>query len=162
VQTVLDLQLLTLLAVANGAPVIATRVLHARGAYPVDGGLVWTDGRRLLGPTKTVRGVVLSVAATTPAAALLGCSPAIGALIALCSMSGDLASSFVKRRLGLVPESRATGLDQIPESLLPLLVVAPALSLGIDDVAIVVILFLSGEIVLSRWLYRLHVRDRPY
>jgi CDP-diglyceride synthetase len=162
VNAVLDLKLLALLAVANGTPVIATRVLHARGAYPLDGSVQWSDGRRLFGPSKTLRGVVLSVTVTGLAAAPLGFSPALGALIAFLAMTGDLLSSFVKRRLGWVPESRATGLDQIPESLLPLLVLAPGLSLSVNDIATIVILFLAGEIVLSRWLYRLHVRDRPY
>ena len=159
---VLDLKLLALLAVANGTPVIATRVLHARGAYPLDGYAQWSDGRRLLGPSKTFRGVILSVAATALAAALLGFSPALGALIAFFAMAGDLTSSFVKRRLDWAPESRATGLDQIPESLLPPLVLAAQLSLSVNDIVMVVSLFFAGEIVLSRWLYRLHVRDRPY
>jgi CDP-2,3-bis-(O-geranylgeranyl)-sn-glycerol synthase len=128
----------------------------------LDGRAHWCDGRRLFGPSKTLRGIVLSVAATAPAAALLGFSPALGARIAVLAMTGDLISSFVKRRLGLAPESRATGLDQIPESLLPLLVLTPSLPLTLADIATVVILFLAAEILLSRWLYRLHVRDRPY
>jgi len=61
--------------------------------------------------------------------------------------------SFVKRRLGLAPSSQAVGLDQIPESLLPLTAL---------DVAVATTLFFAGELLLSRLLYRWHVRDRPY
>jgi hypothetical protein len=59
-------------------------------------------------------------------------------------MAGDLLSSFVKRRLNLPPSSRATGLDQIPESLLPALVCRGALSSSGLDIAICVGVFLVG------------------
>jgi hypothetical protein len=65
--------------------------------------------------------VVLAVVATAGAAALLGLGWKIGALIGIVAMASDLLASFVKRRLGLPPSSQAIGLDQIPESLIPLL-----------------------------------------
>jgi CDP-2,3-bis-(O-geranylgeranyl)-sn-glycerol synthase len=77
-------------------------------------------------------------------------------------MAGDLFSSFVKRRLNLAASSRATGLDQIPESLFPLLVCRGALSLSLLDIAIGVAIFFAGEVMLSVLLYRAHIRDRPY
>jgi CDP-2,3-bis-(O-geranylgeranyl)-sn-glycerol synthase len=77
-------------------------------------------------------------------------------------MASDLLSSFVKRRLGLPPSSQAIGLDQIPESLFPLLAASALLPLSALDIAIATILFFAGEIVLSRLLYKWHVRDRPY
>jgi hypothetical protein len=45
----------------------------------------------------------------------------IGVVVGSMAMLGDLFSSFVKRRLNLPPSSRATFLDQVPESLFPLL-----------------------------------------
>ena len=77
-------------------------------------------------------------------------------------MAGDLFSSFVKRRLNLAPSSRATGLDQIPESLFPLFACRGALSLSILDITIGVAIFFAGEVVLSLLLYKIHIRDRPY
>jgi CDP-2,3-bis-(O-geranylgeranyl)-sn-glycerol synthase len=77
-------------------------------------------------------------------------------------MAGDLVSSFVKRRLDLAPSSRATGLDQIPESLFPLLACRAALALSVLDIAIGVATFFVGEVVLSLLLYKAHIRDRPY
>ena len=76
-------------------------------------------------------------------------------------MAGDLLSSFLKRRLGLAPSSRATGLDQIPESLFPLLACEQLLSLTAFDIADTAI-FLIGEVALSRLLFKFHLRDRPY
>jgi hypothetical protein len=68
----------------------------------------------------------------------------------------------VKRRLKFPPSSQAIGLDQVPESLLPLLVCQETLSLTAIDVAIGVGVFVVGELILSRLLYDLHFRDEPY
>jgi CDP-2,3-bis-(O-geranylgeranyl)-sn-glycerol synthase len=78
------------------------------------------------------------------------------------AMAGDLLSSFVKRRLGLAPSSQAIGLDQIPESLFPLLAACLLLPLTALDVAVATMLFFAGGLLLSRLLYKWHVRDRPY
>jgi hypothetical protein len=62
--------------------------------------------------------------------------------------------------LELVPSSQAIGLDQIPESLFPLL--AARLLLPLTVLAIATTLFFVGELLLSRLLYKWHLRDRPY
>ena len=77
-------------------------------------------------------------------------------------MAGDLLSSFVKRRLALPPSSKATGLDQVPESLLPALACHGALVLTLADIALVVAVFFVGEIIFSRLFFHLGLRDRPY
>ncbi len=156
------LRSLCLLTLANGSPVIAKKIFGSRLAWPIDAGARFLDGRPLLGPSKTIRGALISVAATAALAPLLGASFATGALVAAFAMIGDLVSSFTKRRLGLASSAQAIGLDQIPESLLPLLVCRDALSLTFADIAICTGVFLAGELVLSRVLYALHVRDQPY
>jgi hypothetical protein len=83
-------------------------------------------------------------------------------VVGIAAMAGDLVSSFVKRRLNLAPSSRATGLDQIPESLFPLLACRGALALSVLDIATGVAVFFAGEVVLSLLLYEAHIRDRPY
>lgn len=151
-----------LLGVANGTPIIARWLLGARYAWPLDGGLTLGDGRRLFGPSKTLRGLLLSLLTTTLAAASLGLPASTGLAIGALAMCGDLASSFTKRRLGRAPSSMAPGLDQIPESLLPLLVCYAALGIRPAHILPLVALFIVLELLLSRWLYRLGVRDRPY
>jgi CDP-archaeol synthase len=157
-----SLQSLALLTIANGAPVIAKKIFGSRLAFPLDAGVHFVDGRPLLGPSKTIRGVVLSVALTAAAAPVLGISVATGALVACLAMLGDIISSFTKRRLKLPSSAQAIGLDQIPESLLPLLVCKNALSLTSVDIIICVGIFLGGELLISRALYMLHIRDQPY
>jgi hypothetical protein len=156
------LRFLILLSLANGAPVIAKKLLGQRFARPLDGNVKFFDGRPLFGSSKTIRGILASMMATSAGAPLLGLDPAIGLLIAATAMAGDLFSSFVKRRLGLPPSSRATGLDQIPESLFPLLACRGPLGLSAADIAATAALFLIGEILLSRLLFKLRIRDRPY
>jgi CDP-2,3-bis-(O-geranylgeranyl)-sn-glycerol synthase len=158
----LVLQLLALLLLANGTPVIVTRLLGRRFAAPVDCGSRWLDGRPLLGSSKTLRGLLASVLVTSACAPLAGLHWTVGAVVSATAMTGDLCSSFVKRRLGLPPGGRATGLDQIPESFLPLLASARMLPLTGPDMVMGVALFFVSEVLLSRLLYRLHIRQRPY
>jgi CDP-diglyceride synthetase len=161
-QAILILQLLILLAVANGTAVVAKKVLGDAFARPLDGGAVFVDGRPLFGPTKTIRGIVLSLLATPLSASLMGLEWKVGALVAIGAMAGDLFSSFVKRRLGLPPSSMAIGLDQIPESLLPLIAAGMLLPVTLLDIVAVVTIFFVGELMLSRILFKLRLRDRPY
>jgi len=113
------LQLLILLAIANSAPIAAKRLLHDRFSYPLDGGFVFFDGRPLFGPSKTIRGILIAVLVTSICAPLIGLEWETGALIASVAMVGDLFSSFLKRRMKLPSSGKATGLDQVPESLFP-------------------------------------------
>jgi hypothetical protein len=161
-QPTLILELLILLAVANGTPVAAKLILGEAFARPLDGGAHFVDGRPWFGPSKTIRGILLAVPATMAAAVLIGLGFVVGALAGTVAMAGDLCSSFVKRRLNLPSSSMAIGLDQIPESLFPLLACRLLLPLSLLDIAAATALFVVGELVLSRILFRLRLRDRPY
>ncbi len=157
-----ELHLLLLILVANGAPVLATRLFGAYGARALDGGRRLPDGRPLFGSSKTWRGLLAALACTVVVAWMLGFAPRLGFAVGAGAMLGDLGSSFVKRRLGLASSSRALGLDQIPESLLPLLAVREALGLDATAIAALVAAFVALELLLSRLLYRLHIRKQPY
>jgi hypothetical protein len=158
----LILQLLVLLVLANGTPVGAKKVLGERLAYPLDGGTKFVDGKPLFGRSKTIRGIVLAVLVTMAGAALIGLEWQIGVLVGSLAMAGDLVSSFVKRRAALPPSARASGLDQVPEALFPLLGCRNPLSLTTEDIVAGVALFFIGEVLLSRLLYTFRLRDRPY
>jgi CDP-2,3-bis-(O-geranylgeranyl)-sn-glycerol synthase len=156
------LQALILILVANGTPVMATWLLRSRGNWPIDGGRMLADGRPLLGPSKSWRGLALAVAATTTAAALLGLPASTGASVGATAMLGDLASSFLKRRLALSSGSRAPMIDQVPEALLPLLLCQQLLGLSLAEVLIATALFALLDVGLSPLLFRLGIRARPY
>ncbi|MGC2316577.1 MAG: CDP-archaeol synthase [Bradyrhizobium sp.] len=161
-QYLLILQLLVLLTLANGTPIVAKKIFGPRFSFPLDAGTIFFDGRPLFGHSKTIRGIVGSILVTTASASLIGPDPAIGAIVAGAAMAGDLFSSFVKRRLNLPPSSQALGLDHVPESLFPMLACRDALSLTFADIALGVGIFFIGVLVLSRLLFRAHLRDEPY
>lgn len=155
-------QLLTLIAAANAIPVFAKKLLGPGTAWQLDGGITLPDGRPLFGASKTIRGLALSVLLTPFVAMLIGLSWQAGLVVAGSAMAGDLVSSFLKRRMGFAPSSQAIGLDQIPESLLPLLAARWLLPVTVADVLVGTALFLVGSLVVSRLLFKLNVRDRPY
>ncbi len=161
-QVAVIFQVLILIALANGAPVIAKKVLGDRLAYPLDCGIRFVDGRPLFGSSKTLRGFAFAIIATAGVAPLIGLDLKTGALAGAAAMTGDLFSSFLKRRMKLPPSSQALGLDQVPESLFPLLACRNALSLTAVDIAAAAAVFFVGELLLSRLLYKLRIRDRPY
>ncbi len=138
-------------------------VMRHRCAWPVDGGYrLACDGQRLLGPSKTWRGVLLSVALTGWAASMMGLPSALGHLIAAAAMLGDLLSSGLKRRAGLTTGSMAPGLDQVPESLLPLVAASSFVPLSAGTVIALVVVFSGLDFLISRLLFVLRLRERPW
>ena len=99
--------------VANATPLLV------KGKRPVDGGRVFLDGRRLLGDGKTWEGslagfiagsltaLILAVVLGSDNLALIGSAASLGAIL------GDMAGSFLKRRLGLKRGAPAPLLDQL-------------------------------------------------
>jgi CDP-2,3-bis-(O-geranylgeranyl)-sn-glycerol synthase len=158
----ISVRLLSLLCVANTAPIIAKRVLGMRWSAPLDAGWCFIDGQPLLGSSKTVRGFVSAIACAAFAAALLGFSPGLGAKVGAFAMLGDLLSSFVKRRLRITPSGQALGIDQIPEAVLPLIMVRGFFNHPILQIAAITAAFFALDALLSRPMYWLGLRDRPY
>jgi CDP-2,3-bis-(O-geranylgeranyl)-sn-glycerol synthase len=110
---------------ANGFPPLS------RGIRPIDFGKNWLDRRRIFGDGKTYEGFALGVFAGTLIGVLEAylypdlnayamqfgfslptISLTIGFLIALGAMCGDLAGSFIKRRMGLGRGADVPLLDQ--------------------------------------------------
>jgi CDP-diglyceride synthetase len=143
-------ELLLMLVVVNGAPVALGLLARRRLDTPVDGGLVLRDGRRLLGPSKTVRGVIAAILAGSAAAPLADLTYLQGAIFGSLAMAGDLVSSFLKRRLGHASSHSCPVLDQLPESLLPLLVVNPHLHAGPPEILVAAAAFTVIDLLVTR------------
>jgi len=154
---------LLLLLIANGAPILV-RLLPGlrRWNRPLDGGYRLADGQRLFGDHKTWRGVLAALLLTSLAAWLLHLPVWLGALFATLSMLGDLLGSFSKRRLQLAPGAAVPLLDQLPEALLPLLLLYRPLGLDWRQTVLIVLLFVVLDLLLSRGLYYLHIRRHPW
>lgn len=156
------LQLLIVVIAANGAPILGRLLLKDFWRTPLDLGVRFIDGQPLLGSSKTFRGVVFGVVIAGLLAEVIGLPFEIGVLVGALAMCGDVVSSFIKRRLGLASEAMALGLDQIPESVIPLVGVKSLYGLSWSGIGLTVGGFLILELLLSALLFKLHMRKHPY
>jgi CDP-2,3-bis-(O-geranylgeranyl)-sn-glycerol synthase len=142
---------LLLIVLANTSAWVCGRALRGHWAAPLDFGWVLRDGSRLFGSHKTWPGLVAGVLASALGGQLSGLTWMVGAGIGAASLLGDAISSGVKRRLELPPGTEVPGLDQLPEALLPLVIFAPALGLGVAEVAAVAAAFLALDLLVARF-----------
>jgi CDP-diglyceride synthetase len=156
------IHILILLVAANGMPVIASRVLQSRAALPVDLGIRLPDGYALFGKSKTWRGLVAAIVAGCVVAVLLGYGMGFGLVFGALVMLGDLLASFIKRRMGLAPSAQCLGVDQIPEALIPSMYAVFLLDINWWWAVLLALAFMLIELAVSRPLYWLHIRKRPY
>jgi CDP-2,3-bis-(O-geranylgeranyl)-sn-glycerol synthase len=125
------LDIVLLLAVANSVPVLLSTLFGGRWAAPIDGGLAWRDGRPLLGSHKTWRGLLGGTFASAALGATLSIEPVTAGVVGLLGLVGDLVSSFIKRRAGFHSGQDWPLLDQIPETLFPLVLLYKPLALDL-------------------------------
>ena len=155
-------QILFIIGSANSAPLILKRLLGERFAHAIDGGLRLSDSRPLLGRSKTWRGLAGAIFLASLAGLAVGLPWQAGGLAGASAMVGDCLSSFIKRRMGLRPSQMALGIDQVPESLLAAMACGLYRPLTAIDLGLIVALFFILELGLSRLLFALGLRDRPY
>jgi CDP-2,3-bis-(O-geranylgeranyl)-sn-glycerol synthase len=143
-------QLVLLLVITNATPVIISLLAGRHWNRPLDGNYLFRDQRPLLGPSKTVRGVLGAILVTTLIAPLFSLTAIEGASFALLAMTGDLCSSFIKRRLGIASSRSVPLLDQLPETLLPLWTMQSVLGADVNEMVLAVALFIVIDLLLSR------------
>jgi CDP-2,3-bis-(O-geranylgeranyl)-sn-glycerol synthase len=141
---------LLLVVAANFAPWATARCFAGYWRAPLDGGATFPDGSRLLGDHKTWRGLIVGTLACGVVARLLQFPLLLGIAFGLLSLAADSASSFVKRRLRLRPGAEIPGLDQLPEALVPLLVLSRPLGLRPTDSVVIAMVFLLLDLVVIR------------
>jgi len=137
-------------------------LLHHRLDTAIDFGYILPDHHPVFGESKTWRGFFGGIIVTAIAAMALGYGAGAGVLIAVYALVGDLFSSFIKRRFGMAPSSMAPLLDQVPESLLPALMMMDRFDLDMQSIIIIVCSFFVLELLLSYIFFRLGIRKRPY
>jgi hypothetical protein len=150
-------RVLLLMVVANVLPWAAGRALPRRWTAPLDGGLRLQDGRRLLGAHNTWKGLLAGVLGCGLTGLIVGPGFTVGAAFGALSLAGDALSSLAKRRLDRAPGTEIPGLDQLPEALLPAVVLAGALGLGAAEIIASALAFLVLDLLATR----LRHRDSP-
>ena len=153
---------IVLVILINGAPILIRYIAKERFSTPVDFHYRLADGHYLFGSAKTWRGIIAAVFMGCMLAPILGYEWYFGGYVALASMSGDLFSSFIKRRLGKPSSSRALLLDQLPEVLFPALLYMSYLKLSLISVLYAAGIFVVAELLLSQLLYRWGIRKQPF
>lgn len=154
--------LIFLIIVANAAPILVTYAMRNRFDYPLDARFILADGQRVFGESKTIRGIVAAIVFTAIAALMIGHPGFCGILVGSYAMLGDLLSSFLKRRIRLPSSSRAPALDQLPEALLPTVILAPYFGLATGDVIVIVVTFVLVAVTVSPMLYNVGIRATWY
>jgi hypothetical protein len=144
------LKILFLLWFINFAPPLTAFFLDDKGNAPIDGGRTWRDRQPLFGPHKTLRGLAAALFAGAFLGYVLGLTIWTGLTCAILSMTGDLGSSFVKRRLKIASGDDLPGLDQGVEGTLPLCFLKYHLDLAWLEIVFLLILFCIGAYVGSR------------
>jgi len=153
------LRIVLFLLWVNGLPPLAAILLDRRFALPVDGNRLFFDGQPIFGRNKTIRGVIAGTTGGAILAPLLGVSWWIGMTAGLLAMIGDLLSSFLKRRVGADSGKSVPLLDQLFESLLPLIFLNRYLSFTLSRTIAILALFTLLVYLSSRlWL---HITERP-
>jgi CDP-2,3-bis-(O-geranylgeranyl)-sn-glycerol synthase len=125
-------------------------VLRQHFAWSLDFGTHIKDGTRVLGDHKTWRGTLAGTVACGCVAALLGYSFFTGAVFGIVSLGADASASFAKRRLRFTPGTEIPGLDQIPEALVPLLLLSRSLEIGVLGALLVTATFLVLDLAVMR------------
>ncbi len=143
-------QLVLLLVITNATPVVLSLLAGKRWSWPLDGNRLFLDQKPLLGPSKTLRGILGAVVVTALVAPLFHLTVTDGAVFALLAMTGDLCSSFIKRRLGIASSRSVPFLDQLPETLLPLWGLQAALGASINEMVVAIAVFIVIDLLLSR------------
>lgn len=128
----------------------------------MDVGARLPDGKPVFGSSKTWRGLLCAVVTACTLSLLFGFGLRFGLLFGALVMSGDLLSSFIKRRRGLDPSDPSPGLDQLPESLIPSIYAVNVLGFGWPWALALTLAFILLGLLISKPLYWLKIRKRPY
>ncbi|MCX8208141.1 MAG: CDP-2,3-bis-(O-geranylgeranyl)-sn-glycerol synthase [Sulfolobales archaeon] len=160
---------------SNTSPLIVRKFL--KRVHPVDFGRNFLDGRRVFGDSKSWEGLLAGVlVGMLSGVALLAFyhsslhDLAIAGLVqGVGSMLGDLANSFLKRRLGLKPGSLLPVLDQTSFILVSLLLVKllkvdlrVGVELGLIELVVAITLALVLHPIANYVAYLAKLKEVPY
>ncbi len=126
----------------NFLPPLANILCGEHFNRPIDGGRLYFDRHPIFGSHKTIRGVLSSLLGGLAMAPFLGINLGVAATASLLAMTGDLLSSFIKRRPDMPCGMNVIVLDQIFECLFPLLFLKTFLLLNWSQVLIILLSFI--------------------
>lgn len=149
----------------NVLPPLFSLIFGERFSQRIDGDRLWFDDKPIFGSHKTIRGFLASVIGGMVVFPLMGVEWRVAAVAAFLAMSGDLLSSFIKRRLGIPSGTNVIGLDQIFEALFPAFFLARYLDLTILNILFILLVFIPlaylGSCIWNYLTYKKPQKDYP-
>jgi len=155
---------------ANGSPVLASRLpLLKEFSTPLDLGKHYR-GKRLLGPNKTWRGLIVGTlvgaltafiqsAFVTPEYSV---SPLLfGGLLGFGALLGDAIESFIKRQKNVPAGESWFPFDQLDYVIGGLAVGSLIHSFSLRQIAMILVVWMAAHIVSVYVFFLLGVRDKP-
>src|ERR1019366_198169 len=86
----------------------------------------------------------------------------LGLLLGVGPIGGDMAKSFVKRRVKIAPGDRRIPADPPDFGIGALLLIAPVAGLSWIDAALILAITFVGDILVNHVAFRLHIRDTAW
>ena len=140
---------------ANSMPVLFG------GGKPLDFGKKFSDGRRVLGSGKTIRGTVVGFVLGS-LVGVVGGRPEIGILLAAGAIFGDAVASFFKRRLGFERGQPLFVVDQL-DFVLGALLFASAVEVPRLALLVVILIITPAIHLLANWgAYVFKIKKVPW
>jgi len=137
----ITLKVIGFLIWVNLLPPVASLIWGDRFNKPLDGNSLWLDNYPVFGPHKTIRGIVISFFGGIVIAPLFGLTFWVACIASLLAMTGDLLSSFIKRRFNIASGKNVAVLDQIFESLFPVLFLMHYMNLTLWQIIVILLCF---------------------
>jgi CDP-2,3-bis-(O-geranylgeranyl)-sn-glycerol synthase len=140
------------------------------GGGPLDRGKKIMDNRRVFGDGKTIKGTSAGILAGTfyrPLENLLSSRPiltglTLAFLLSFGAIAGDLAGSFIKRRIGIEWGESAPFLDQLDFAIGALFLASFVMVLKIETVIILLLITPVGHLGVNVLGFLLHKKEVPW
>jgi CDP-2,3-bis-(O-geranylgeranyl)-sn-glycerol synthase len=134
------------------------------GGRPIDSGKVLSDGQRILGDNKTIRGFVggFGVGVIVGAFESVFVSQNllfVAILASLGALIGDLVGAFVKRRLRITPGGSLPVLDQLDFVVGAILFVVPIMNLSLSTALIILLVTPPVHLLTNAGAYLLGLKS---
>ncbi|MEM1546803.1 MAG: CDP-2,3-bis-(O-geranylgeranyl)-sn-glycerol synthase [Candidatus Methanomethylicia archaeon] len=152
---------------ANGIPVLTPLIFRRR--IPIDLGLTFIDGKRLIGDNKSIQGVILGIVSGL----FIGKLQSIllndymfitrALVLSLGSVCGDILGSFIKRRLRIEPGGTLPVVDQMSFILVAILLYIIIFG-DLNDIQILFVLGITPiiHLIANIFAHILGIKKVPY
>jgi len=131
------------------------------GGRTIDGGRTFVDGKPIFGAHKTIRGAIAGVIAGSLVGLAQG-DVALGILMGLGAILGDLAGAFMKRRFSLAPGAPLPVMDQFDFLIAAYLLSSHSLDLPPSSILLVFICTPAVHVVSNYFSCLLGIKEVPW